>query len=51
MMRTDLTVQFLHGYQVKGFERVSRGGDEVQTCVDASVVVAVKCALDFQLLL
>lgn len=36
-----LAIKFFHGHQVQGFERVSRGSDEVQACVDAGVVVAV----------
>ena len=46
-----LTVQLLHGDQVQGLERVARGRDEVEAGVDARVVVAVKGALDLQLLL
>lgn len=46
-----LTVQFLHGNQIQGLQRVSRGGDEVQTDVDSRVVVVEEGALDLQLLL
>lgn len=46
-----LAVELFHGHEVQGFERVSRGSDEVQASVDAGVMVAVQGALDLQLLL
>lgn len=36
-----LAIEFFHGHQIQRFERVSRGSDEVQACVDAGVVVAM----------
>lgn len=46
-----LAIEFFHGHQVQRFQGVSCGGNEVQTRVDAGVMVVVKSALDFQLLL
>lgn len=41
LKETHLAIKFLHGHQVKGFERVSCGSNEVQACMDAGVVVTV----------
>lgn len=46
-----LAVQFLHGDQIQGFERVSSRGDEVETDMDPGVVVVEQGTLDLHLLL
>ena len=40
-LAAHLAVQFLHSDQVQGLEGVSGGRDEVQTGMDACVMVAV----------
>lgn len=46
-----LAVQFLHGDQIQGFERVSSRGDEVETDMDPGVVVVEQGTFDLHLLL
>lgn len=46
-----LAVEFFHGHQVQRFQGVSRGSDEVQTSMDAGVMVVVQSTLDFEFLL
>lgn len=49
--RAHLAVQFLHGDQIEGLERVSVWGDEIQADVDSGVMAAEQRALYLQLLL
>lgn len=46
-----LAVKLLHCYQVQGLEWMAWGGNEIKAGVESRVVVVVKGALDFQLLL
>lgn len=46
-----LAVQFLHGHQIQGLERVPSRRDKVQAHVDPRVVVVEERAADLQFLL
>lgn len=47
IVRSDLTVQFLHGDQIKRLQGVSVGSDEIQADVDPRVMAVKQGAFYF----